>query len=62
MHRYIDMIAHTTAFVIPVVVHWLELEITFLDICQLYINSIELTNQPHEQLTCWDNIFQTVGA
>ena len=31
MHRPTDRIAHTTAFVTPVVEHWLEQQITYFD-------------------------------
>ena len=34
MHHPTDRIAHTTAFVTPVVEHWLEQEIVYVSVCE----------------------------
>ena len=41
MHHPTDMIAHTTAFVTPVVEHWLEREIFLfeVDVSVLYVSN-----------------------
>ena len=45
MHHPTDMIAHTTAFVKPVVEHWLDREIAQID------GNVELMHRVHLNLT-----------
>ena len=44
MHHPTDRIAHTTAFVTPVVGHWLEQEIPNICLCDIYLTN--LLNKP----------------
>ena len=50
MHHPTDRITHTTAFVTPVVEHWLEREIAVYDWCSKTINVVNSTAR---------NLFQT---
>ena len=44
MHHPTDRIAHTTAFVTPVVEHWLEWEIASTTRCQIFTDVVFLTH------------------
>ena len=69
MHHPTDRIAHTTAFVTPVVEHWLEREIEFSDVIKvasfsvlvnsgifkiLFISDYEFLNARYKQ--CMDRL------
>ena len=65
MHHPTDRIAHTTAFVTPVVEHWLEREIaqwvSLLEAKQLFTRRMEPQNTPYRTTSYRTTPYQTIS-